>query len=231
MSSVYFYEMLTVHTLAHTDQEHLNILLSSRADTPDRTAYILGTSSESPLPSMIAEAKKLEGAGAGLLAISCNTAHCFYQGIQDSVSIPVLSIISVTAQFCRSLGIQRVGLLATEGTVASRAYFNALAELGIECITPSADEQATISKIIYEQIKRGEAPDTDAFSSVCGSLRKRGCERIILGCTELSLLKKSQNLGSEFIDSLEVLAISAIRSCRKEPTGFDAELAAFTAQN
>ena len=31
MSSVYFYEMITSHTLAERDQDHINVLLSSRA--------------------------------------------------------------------------------------------------------------------------------------------------------------------------------------------------------
>ena len=44
MSSAYFYELITTHTLAQKDQEHIDIILSSRASTPDRTDYILGLS-------------------------------------------------------------------------------------------------------------------------------------------------------------------------------------------
>ena len=74
MSSVYFYEMLTTHTRALCDQEHLNIVLSSHAHTPDRTAYILGGSQDNPLPCMQAQVKRLVGAGAEVIAIPCNTA-------------------------------------------------------------------------------------------------------------------------------------------------------------
>lgn len=228
MSSVYFYEMLTAHTRAASDQHHLNLIISSRADTPDRTDYILGRSKESPLPAMVEEARRLERAGADLLAISCNTAHCFLEGISDSVNIPVLSIIRMTAEFCRSLGLRKVGLLATEGTVASRAYENALMEAGIECAVPSDEGQKTVSHIIYGQIKKGSAPDIDAFLEVVDELRHKGCERMILGCTELSLLKKNHLPGNDFIDSLEVLALSAIRLCGKEPKNFDAELMSFS---
>ena len=227
MSSVYFYEMLTAHTRAVKDQQHLNIIISSRADTPERTDYILGKSSESPLPAMIEEAQRLERAEADMIAIPCNTAHCFYKGICDSVNIPILSIIRMTVEFCRSLGLKKVGLLATEGTVTSRAYENALGEVGIECATPSKSGQATVSDIIYEQIKKGLAPNIDAFLEVVDELRADGCERMILGCTELSLLKRNHLPGNDFIDSLEVLALSAIRLCKKEPKNFDAELMAF----
>ena len=63
MSGIYFCEMLTRHTLAKRDSDHLNFLLSSRADTPDRSSFILGESSEDPTPRMRSEAKRLEGAG------------------------------------------------------------------------------------------------------------------------------------------------------------------------
>ena len=67
-----------------------------------------------------------------------------------------------------------------------------------------------------------------AFSRVCDGLVQRGCDRLILGCTELSLLKKDGELSDGlFIDSLEVLAYSAIRMCGKTPVGFSDELMSF----
>ena len=228
MSSVYFYEMLTAHTRAIKDQQHLNIIISSRADTPDRTDYILGKSNKSPLPTMIEEAQRLERTGADIIAIPCNTAHCFYEGICGSVNIPIINIIHMTAEFCRTLGLRKVGLLATEGTVASRAYENAFKEVGIDCTVPSVKGQTTVSDIIYGQVKKGLAPDIDPFLDVVQDLRRDGCERMILGCTELSLLKRNHLPGNDFIDSLEVLALSAIKLCKKEPKNFDAELMSFS---
>ena len=99
-SSVYFYDMLTSHTLAECDQQHLNIILSSRADTPDRTAFILGKSQENPLGAMKREVSKLIGAGADIVAIPCNTAHYFYDSISAEASVPVINIIRQTAIFC-----------------------------------------------------------------------------------------------------------------------------------
>ncbi|MBQ8331565.1 MAG: aspartate/glutamate racemase family protein, partial [Clostridia bacterium] len=92
MSGVYFCEMLTRHTRAERDSEHLDFLLSSRASTPDRTDFILGRSDESPVPAMIGEVRKLIGAGADLIAIPCNTAHSFYESIQSASSVPVINI-------------------------------------------------------------------------------------------------------------------------------------------
>lgn len=228
MSSVYFYEMLTAHTKAERDQEHLNILLSSRADTPDRTDFILGRSSQNPIYTMKAEVAKLVGAGADIIAIPCNTAHSFYEQLSADAPVPVINIIRQTALFCRREGVKKAGILATEGTVASGAYGEIFNLAGIECITPAAAEQKMISDIIYGDIKRGMPPNAEAFSKVTDKLLNMGCDRLILGCTELSLIKRTGALdGTLFIDSLEVLAYSAIKMCGKLPIGFDERLMNF----
>jgi aspartate racemase len=131
MSSVYFYEMLTEHTVAETDQQHLNILLSSRADTPDRTAFITGRSTENPIHSMLSEVSKLIGAGADVIAIPCNTAHYFYDSISAAATVPVINIIRQTAIFCKREGIKKAGILATEGTISSGAYSSVFEMAGI----------------------------------------------------------------------------------------------------
>ena len=67
MSGIYFCEMITAHTYAKKDGDHINFLLSSKADTPDRSSFILGKSDEDPSPIMATEAKRLQNAGATLL--------------------------------------------------------------------------------------------------------------------------------------------------------------------
>lgn len=228
MSSVYFYEMLTSHTRAERDQEHVNILLSSRADIPDRTDFITGRSKDNPLPAMITEVDRLAAAGAQIIAIPCNTAHYFYRGVAEGANVPILNIIEETVSFCKHLGLGRVGVLATEGTSLSGAYKSVLEREGIEYMTCSAEDQAIISDIIYGDVKQGKEPDIDRFLCVADSLTAHGCERIILGCTELSLIKKKYRLGTRFIDSLEVLTVRALTECGAAVCDFDCELMKFS---
>ena len=227
MSGVLFCEMLVKHTAAERDQDHLNFILSSRADTPDRTAFILGESEDDPTEAMTDAVKKLALAGADIIAIPCNTAHIFYEHVRRAAGVPVLNIISLTAEFCKQMGDRRVGVLSTEGTARSGAYVNALKEAGIEYIPCTEAEQKIINSVIYENIKKGKIPDKTEFMSVAAALRERGCDRLILGCTELSVFKESTELGEGFADSLEVLSLSAIRLCGKTPVGFSAELMNF----
>lgn len=227
MSGIRFCEMLTAHTRVSADQEHIDFLLSSKATTPDRTDYILGRSSSDPTPIMRAEVDKLVAAGASLIAIPCNTAHYFYNAVAAESAVPIINIIDQTVEFCRQNGLSRVGVLATEGTVASGAYEAVLRREGLTYLTCSPEEQTTVSRIIYDQIKKGLPPDTEEFCRVANRLRQRGAQALILGCTELSLLKKELDPSGDYIDSLEVLACAAIRLCGKEPIGFSPALMNF----
>jgi aspartate racemase len=202
-------------------------LLSSRASTPDRSSFILGISKDDPTDAMTEEARRLEAAGAHLLAIPCNTAHYFYESICRAVDIPILNIISETAKFCKYLGVSRIGVLATEGTAASGAYEKYLEEYSVSVVPLTDGEQDAVSRIIFEQIKCGREPDHDSFRSVIRSLRERGAELIVLGCTELSLIKKQFEQPEYIVDSLELLALSAIRTMDKCPIGFDSPLMKF----
>ena len=217
MSGVLFCEMLTNYTKAETDQQHLNFLLSSRATTPDRTAFIIGESSDDPVPVMIEEVRKLHRAGADIIVIPCNTAHYFYERVADESPVPIINIIRETVRYCAHRSYKKVGVLATKGTSDSGAYRSDLEAAGIEYVPCTAAEQQYISDVIYNNIKRGTMPDKDSFISVVNALYSRGCEAVILGCTELSILKKNFQLSEGYVDSLEVLALCAIRKCGKEP--------------
>ncbi len=223
MSTFYFCELLTSHTLATKDSDHVDMLISSRASTPDRTAFILGEAMESPLPVMQEEAIRLAKAGADLLVIPCNTAHYFYEGLSRVSTVPILNIIEETVLYLKKRGIRTMGLLATDGTVQSRSYHLFCHQHEIECITPTAEEQKIIMEIIYGAVKQNKSPDFSAFLRVSQSLLNRGCECLVLGCTELSLLRREGLNQPWYVDSLEVLAYRTIHTCGKTPVGFSSE--------
>ena len=220
MSTFYFCELLTSHTLASSDADHIDMLISSRASTPDRTAYILGKSTECPLPIMQQEAKRLIDAGANLLVIPCNTAHYFYDGLTNVASVPILNIIEETVRYLKKRGVATFGLLATEGTVQSESYHRLCKKHGIQCLVPSQKDQEIISKIIYDSIKKNKPVDMTAFLQISNALLDQGCECLVLGCTELSLLRQSGLDQELYVDSLEVLAYRTIVACNKIPIGF-----------
>ena len=216
LSSAYFYELVTKHTKAQCDQDHIDLIISSRATTPDRTAFILGRSSDNPLPFMIEDAKRLETYGADAILIPCNTAHYFIGEVRASVGIPVPSIITETCNFVKRKGLKKVAVLATEGTISSRSYQNELDSLGLEWAVPDDAGQAILMDIIYGDVKRGTIPAREKLDRVTDPLKEKGCDCAVLACTELSLLSPRLDGDPFFIDSLEVLAECAVRMFGKE---------------
>ena len=221
LSSAYFYEMITLHTYAMKDQDHIDIVLSSRSTTPDRTDFILGRSNEDPSPLMIEEIEKLVSYGADYIAIPCNTAHYFYDKLIEKSNVPILNMVSDTVEYCVNSGAKKIGILATKGTVGAGIYDKVCKEKGVECYIPSKECQDAVTRVIYDQIKTGRTASADDFKIMETELKNEGCDLAILGCTELSVAKKQLGLDSWYLDALEVLAAKAIVVCGKQPIGFD----------
>ncbi len=220
MASAYFYELVTAHTQAARDQDHIDMVISSRATTPDRTGFILGEIREDPFAVMVADGKRLENYGADLIAVPCNTAHFFYDRLAEALTVPILNMVRLTAAHVQALGGQKAGILATTGTVRTETYQRACAEAGIGCAVPSDAGQRALMDVIYKNIKQNLPPDMALFQQAADELFAAGCDRVILGCTELSLIKKAGLLDNRYLDSMDVLAEAAIRACGKTPVGF-----------
>lgn len=220
MATVYFYELVTRHTKAACDQDHIDIIINSRATTPDRTRFILGQSQDDPFDIMAADAARLVTFGAEMLAIPCNTAHYFYDRLNQTIPVPILNMVEETVRTAKQR-CDKVGILATSGTIETRTYQRQCEAQGLACEVPCPADQQKIMDIIYNDIKQGKPADMQAFCEVSDHLRSAGCGRIILGCTELSLIKRDEHLDSFYIDSMEVLAKHAILAFGKTPIGFE----------
>ena len=212
LATAYFYERITDFTEISSEQEHLEILLYSRPSIPDRTAAILDKSAPSPLPGIIDTGRKLCAMGAEVIAMPCVTAHYFYDDYASAIPAELLHMPRETAAYLRQQGIKRVGILATDGTVRSGVLESALAEQSITSILPLPGGQAAVMDLIYNYVKAGKVPDRRLFEGVAAELRAKGAEVLLLGCTELSLLKR-QNLEADCLDLLEVLALRSIERC------------------
>ena len=223
MATVYFYDMLVRHTKATCDQDHLDVIINSRASTPDRTSYILGQSTENPFDIMARDAQRLVTFGADVLAIPCNTAHYFYDRLNETISVPILNMVEETVLEAKARGCCRVGILATSGTVQTGTYSRMCERHGLEFVCPDESHQQDLMNVIYGDIKQGKRPDMARFFAVADSLKRQGCTRMILGCTELSIIKKDEQLDAFYIDSMSVLAKNAITTFGRIPIGFEKE--------
>lgn len=131
----------------------------------------------------------------------------------------MINIVEETVQYaCRIIpDLKKLGVLATTGTVQSSTYQIACEKQGIECVVPDIAGQEMVMKIIYEQVKAGKEVDIALFYHLVEMLKEQGCQAVVLGCTELSVVKRDFRIKQpDIIDSLEVLAMKTIVTCGKK---------------
>lgn len=213
MATAYFLQLVTQMTAVDSDQDHIIIYMQSIPNTPDRTTYILNDKSENPLPFLVKAGRALKKQGADLLAIPCVTAHYFQKKMCQEIGIPVIDLPTELAIELQRMNVKKVGILATSGTIESGFLQQILEKHGIEVCVPEKNAQEKIMEIIYQQIKAGKEADVETFVRIGRLLKEQGAEKLILGCTELSLLKRDyqDNIAEDYIDVLEVLAKIAIQ--------------------
>ncbi|MFJ5767636.1 aspartate/glutamate racemase family protein [Lysinibacillus sp. NPDC093210] len=216
LATMFIGEMIVRRTKATKDQDHVHTIIDNDTNIPDRTAFILDKTKENPVPVLIEDAKKLAAVGANLIAIPCNTAHTFYDEIAQGSPIPVLHMIRETAKRANDLGAKRVGILATTGTLTSRMYQDALEEFGIIPVIPDDQMKEKVMAIIYDYVKAGKDVTQEDWQPIEEAMLALNCDRIVLGCTELSIVNRDLKLSDKYIDSLIVLAECAILACGYE---------------
>ncbi len=208
-----FFEKILRLTPAKTDQEHLRVIIDNNPKIPDRSPAIVGTG-EDPTPALVAGARTLQQAGADVIVIPCNTAHYFYERVQNAVSIPVLHIMEEVAATAREeVPTARVlGILATAAAVSSGLYARACARRGIEVVNPDPSGQQVVNRAIYA-VKGGQmGPEiTAGLKKIAGGLVGRGAQALVLGCTELPFVLKPQDVRVPLLDSNQILARAAVR--------------------
>lgn len=158
------------------------------------------------------EARDLEAAGAAVILIATNTMHLVYDAVAGTVSVPVLHLGDVTAAAVRQAGLRRIGLLATRYTMEQSFYRDRLASRGVDTLIPEAEDRAAVQSIIYDELCLGVVTEEsrDRLLRVAGTLLDRGAEGIVLGCTELELSVRAEDLDASLFPTTALHCAAAL---------------------
>jgi aspartate racemase len=163
--------------------------------------------------SLLAEAaRSLQRAGADFVLICANTMHIVAEAVQQAVRIPVVHVADVTAAGIRRAGLECVGLLGTRYTMEKHFLKQRLASHGLKVIIPDEEDRITVHRVIFEELCRGKILTSSRQSLVdmVERMAERGAEGVILGCTELSLLIRPEDLPLPVFDTTVIHAESAV---------------------
>lgn len=163
---------------------------------------------------MLSSARRLERAGAKLLICPDNTIHQAMDYVLPRSPLPWLHIAEVVAGEARSRGFRRIGLTGTQWLVESEVYPRQLSALGLEWVRPEPEQRARIGRLIMDELVCGVfRPETVAyFQGVIEDLKARGCDAVVLGCTEIPLIVDDANSALPTLDSTRLLARAALRA-------------------
>ena len=228
-----FCNKLAVLNRGKIDQEYPLFILYNKSNIPGRPESIgsqtknLSNKSTNKtskakynevLKSLLKGCKLLEKNKCKFIVIPCNTAHYWFDDLQNKINIPIINmpkeVFKFTKKKCKKNS--KVGLLATEGTLKTGVY-KKFFEKDYQLIEPSQKIQKLSVNKAIKLVKMGNVKAAaKAIKPAIDSLIKMKCKKIILGCTELPIaifaFKSFKNVKSSkvFLDPNLILANSAM---------------------
>lgn len=162
---------------------------------------------------MLASAHRLAAAGAQVLVCPDNTIHQAFDRVALASPLPWLHIADVVAAEAKARGFRRIGITGTHWLVGSEVYPRALSDAGLEWMRPSEEDRMEMGRRIMDELVKGVFRDetVDFFRSVIARFAERGCDAVVLGCTEIPLIIDDGNSPLPTLDSTRLLARAALR--------------------
>ena len=209
------------NTIARQDDEHFDVVcLSFAQDIPDRTDFLLGKSTANPGPVV---AQKISAYPIDILGVACNTFHGapIFDAFTDKLkeSNPDLNLLHLPQEVLRAVqeGYHqaKIGVLCTVGTYGTGLYQEALKNVPVDLVFPSAAGRAAIQQVITNPewgIKQHAALTATAREVLEQEVEALGkLDAVLLACTELPLIVNAMDWGCAVLDTNRILARALIR--------------------
>ena len=210
------FEQMLLDRIAGDDQQLPTIVTINDGSIPDRSLFLLGDG-EDPVPRLQYNLNNLELLGAKIIAMPCNSASMpkIFNRLRSNVmllNLPKLVVAKIEQQ-----EVKKVYLLATDGTIESQTYQRLCKRAGIECIVPSVATRRMVTASIAAIKKGNSEVARDIARKIRVELESLPCDGVILGCTELPLVRK-QLVPRDVIcfDTLALLADACVELSKGE---------------
>lgn len=209
-----FLAKLAAETPATRDQDHIPYVAWGVPQIPERPAAILD-GGESPLPQMLRGIAALKQAGAGVVAIACNTAHYWHGDLVREGGLPILHIADAVCDLLAERGITagRVGLLGTDGTVKAGFFQQRFAARGIDCLLSSRADQDQLVLPAIAAVKANDLPRAHELAvDAVARLLDGGARAVVLACTEtpVAIDYAASPVKARCIDATRALARACV---------------------
>ena len=171
------------------------------------------------IATMIGEAAlTLQKAGAQCMMLGANTMHKIADEVQAALDIPIIHIADATAADIRAKQLNKVALLGTRYTMQLDFYHNRLSQAGIETIIPDAAGVQFVNDAIYNEMGKGIFTEATRlqYNAIIDKLVKAGAQGVIMGCTEIPLLLKQEEIEVPLFDTAYLHSRAAVEWAMQE---------------
>lgn len=211
-SSALYYEILNAAVRERLGGYHSARVLMSSVDFAEVEAMQAAGEWDAAGALLAAEGAALEAAGADCLVLCTNTMHKVADAIEAATDIPLIHIVDVTAEAVRAAGLSRVALLGTRFTMEQAFVRDRLATHGIEALVPPGEDRELVHEVIYGELVHGVVREASraAYVDVVDRLVADGAEGVVLGCTEIELLVRPQDVDVPVFATTRLHALAAV---------------------
>jgi aspartate racemase len=154
----------------------------------------------------------LENGGVKGIVLCANTMHLLADRLQEKINIPIIHIATATAAAIKRKALKKVALLGTRFTMEGDFIKGKFTEQEIETIIPCDDDRAFIHYTIFEELGANvfKNETRQRYISIINKLVAEGAEGIILGCTEIPLLIKQEDVSVPVFDTAKIHSAAAV---------------------
>jgi glutamate racemase len=147
--------------------------------------------------------------GVKLLVVACNTASALaLPAIQKAIKIDVIGMIEPGARKAVETGAKRIGVIATEATIGSRAYAKAIKNFNQQ--TEVVETACPLFVPLAEESWANEPETSSIAAKYLAKIKKANVGALVLGCTHYPILRDviQETVGAsvKLIDSGEAAA-------------------------
>jgi len=162
---------------------------------------------------MLSSTQKLARAGAHFAVCPDNTIHEAFDLVVEGSPIPWLHIAESIGKEAQRKGFQSLAILGTKYLMTGPVYPDALNRLQLRSEIPDEDDREEIDRIIFKELVNAIFREESRlyFNDVIQKMKHRGCDAVVLGCTEIPLLVDPDDCPLPTLDSTRLLARDALR--------------------
>ena len=162
---------------------------------------------------MLSSAQKLKAAGADFLICPDNTIHQAFDSVQKQSPLPWLHIADEVAREASHQGFTRSAILGTKYLMTGPVYPEAYSKWRLSVVIPDEMPREEIDRIIFDELVYGEinTGSRDYLLKQIQALKNKGCDSVVLGCTEIPLIVLPGESSLPVLDSTRILARAALK--------------------